>query len=86
MKLIAQQNKFRWETMRPYEITIAKLYKEKDTVLMKQKLMEYWLIWKNNLKQLHQVQYINLFLETTSIKPEERKNILKTDSLGVLYF
>lgn len=86
VKLIAQQNKFRWETMRPYEITIAKLYKEKDTVLMKQKLMEYWLIWKNNLKQLHQVQYINLFLETTSIKPEERKNILKTDSLGVLYF
>lgn len=84
VKLIAQQNKFRWETMRPYEITIAKLYKEKDTTLMKQKLMEYWLIWKNNLKQLNQIQHLNLYLETTSIKPEERKIILKTDSLGAL--
>lgn len=85
VKQMGEKSNFRWENIRGYELRIAESFNRQDTEALKYKLNEYWQLWDNNVKGLEKVNKVFMYLETTSIIPEKRKEILKTDSLGAIY-
>ena len=85
VKQLGIDAKFRWENIRNYEVRIAESFEQGDTNLVNVKLKEYWQLWKNNVSGLDNVIRVELFLETTSIVPEKRKEVLRSDFLGVVY-
>jgi hypothetical protein len=85
VKLLGEKANFRWETIRPYEIRIAEAFNSNDSLLVKNKLTEYWQLWRNNVKGLEKVVRIDMYLETSSIIPEERHIILKSEFLTTIY-
>lgn len=86
LKGLAKQANFRWENIRPYEMRIVEAFERKDSLAVSGKINEYWLIWRNNLKELGKAKRVEVFIESSSIVPEKRKQILRTDTIGVLHF
>lgn len=84
VKAVGSRSGFRWENIRPFEQRIAEIYERKDSVLLKTKLNEYWLLWVYSVPQLKAVTKVDMYLETTSIVPERRKEILKSEYLGTV--
>lgn len=84
VKQLGKTAAYRWETVRPFEMRIAEAYEKGDTVAVKSKLMAYWEMWKNNIKELQKVKRVDMYLETTSVVPEERHKILSVVFLGTL--
>jgi len=85
VKKIGQKNKFRWENIRPYELRISKMYEDHDTLAIKPKLEEYWLLWRNNNPELMEALVVDMYLEVTELAPEKRNIILKSSYLGRVY-
>jgi len=80
-----KDSKFRWESIRPYELEIIRFYNEGSTQTMEEKMQEYWLIWTANIPNLKGVVKVEMFKETTELAPEKRLDVIKRDSLGTIY-
>lgn len=85
IKYLGEKAGFRWETFRPFEQKIAYLFESGDTLQVQTKMEEYWMMWNNNVKGLEDVTRVKMILETSSIVPEERSKILKSEYLGTIY-
>jgi len=85
IKKIGKENNFRWENIRPYEIRIIDIFKNKDTSDLQLKLNEYWLLWANNFEELNEVKKVDMFEDVTELAPEKRNTILRTEYIGTVY-
>jgi hypothetical protein len=85
VKAIGQKNKFRWENIRPYELRIAQMFENKDTVDISVKLNEYWALWRNSNPELKNAFVVDIYLEYTELAPEKRNIVLKSNYLGRVY-
>ncbi len=84
VKQLGIKENFRWENIRQFEMRIADAFENKDSMAVRNKIEEYWMLWRNNVKNLDNITRVDMFLETSSIVPERRKEILKTEFVGTV--
>lgn len=84
VKSLGKEQSFRWKNIRPFETEIAHTFKQGDTVLLQEKIENYWKLWTSKVQGLDAIEKVTMTLETTSLVPEERHIILDAQVLGTL--
>ncbi|MEQ3674742.1 MAG: hypothetical protein ABNH19_06145 [Dokdonia sp.] len=82
VRSVGKEQAFRWENIRPFEIEIARLYAQKDSTAIAQKIKEYWQLWTTKVDGLEGVTKVSMRIETISLVPEERDIVIESYFLG----
>lgn len=84
VKEIGKGANFRWENIRPFEERIAEAIEKNDTIHLQDKLQAYWKLWNTKVDGLNEVRSVEMYLQKTSLIPEERNIILDSIYLGTI--
>jgi hypothetical protein len=82
VKKIGKEANFRWENIRPFEERISESLEKKDALELQKKLESYWNLWSTKVEGLSEINSIDMYLETTTLIPEERDKIISSVYLG----
>jgi hypothetical protein len=85
VKEMGEKANFRWESFRPYEAKIEAVFAQQDSTALHEKMEEYWMMWRNNVKGLDAATRVDMYLESSSIVPEERHKVTRTEYIGTIY-